>query len=466
MVRLGEHLAAARLLDQEQIDRALRAQVLWGGRLGTNLIELGLLDLDRISRALGRQHRVPAALSHHFENADRELQERLLPELAKQWSVVPLRHVGPKKQIAIAVLDPLPAEALAELADAFLCGPENILVTVAAEMRVRYHLERVYAIKRPARFLRTKGPTITPFPQFENVPVPVDSDVEVAVPIAVDDSAHPTGRASAEDFAVPPDIERATSGVPQDIARATTAVMEAPPPATVDDSDALMQLIDDAVAQAMAVEPPEPPVAGRDRRSYVRTLADAPPGPQTPAPASVVTGAALARMSIKRMAVSEAKPAAQTFVDGVRAIKRAGNRDRVAELVIETLQRFVPACEAAVLLVIRGEVATSWGQFSRASTTSPEIAVPLDQPGLLPGVIANNAVARSGFADLTAIDEALMRSLGEPLGDLVVLPIAIADQVMALIAASTDAGAPIGGIESVAFAAGAAFARLIRDASR
>jgi len=228
MVRLGEHLVAARLLDQEQIERALRAQVLWGGRLGTNLIELGLLDLDRISRALGRQHRVPAALSHHFEKADRELQERLTPELAKQWSVVPLRHVGPKKQIAVAVLDPLPADALAELADAFLCGHENILVSVAAEMRVRYHLERVYGIRRPARFLRTKGPTITPFPQFENVPVPVDSDVEVAVPIAVDDTAHPTGR--AEDITVPPDIEQATSGVPQDIARAATVSYSGPAP--------------------------------------------------------------------------------------------------------------------------------------------------------------------------------------------------------------------------------------------
>src|SRR5678816_2915152 len=98
MARLGELLVSARLLDSEQIERALQAQVLWGGRLGTNLIELGMLDLDGISRALGRQHRVPAALARHFDKADRELQDRLDPELARQWSVVPLLHVGPKQK--------------------------------------------------------------------------------------------------------------------------------------------------------------------------------------------------------------------------------------------------------------------------------------------------------------------------------------------------------------------------------
>ncbi|HEY5922431.1 MAG TPA: hypothetical protein VIV11_12205, partial [Kofleriaceae bacterium] len=323
MARLGEHLVAARLLEQDQIERALRAQVLWGGRLGTNLIELGLLDLDGISRALGRQQHVPAALARHFEKADRELQERLSVELAKQWSVVPLLHVGPEQKIAIAVIDRLPAEAIVELAEAFLCAPENIVQSVAAEMRVRYHLERVYGLPRDARFLRLKGPNVTPFPQFDNVPVPVDTDSDVAVPIAVDDSAHPTGRATDE--------------------ASVAAAQPATQPQAVDD---LAKLIDDAIAQATAVEPTE--AVGRDRRTYVRTLADS---PLTPSPASLVAGtAALGRMAIKKVPMPErtAAPAPprlaaaktapphspQSFVEATRAIRRAPNRDRVAELVI------------------------------------------------------------------------------------------------------------------------------------
>src|SRR5213075_2205969 len=63
MPRLGELLVAAGLLTVEQVERALRAQVLWGGRLGTNIVELHYLDLDPLSKVLGRQHQMPAALS-------------------------------------------------------------------------------------------------------------------------------------------------------------------------------------------------------------------------------------------------------------------------------------------------------------------------------------------------------------------------------------------------------------------
>jgi hypothetical protein len=453
MARLGELLVAARLLEPEQLERALRAQVLWGARLGTNLIELGLLDLDGISRALGRQHKLTAALARHFDNSDPELQQRLPAEVAQQWSVVPLLHVGPERKIAVAVLDPLPKHALAELADAFLCAPDRIVVSVAAEMRVRYHLERVYGIARDARFLRTRsGGHATPFPHFENVPVPIDSDVEVAVPVVVDDTVHPTGRASIEDLAVPDDSD----AIPVEI--------EPPDAAGLDD---LEKLIDDAIAQA-TTPPPQPEESGRDRRTYVRTLADELPSGTSPTmPALPATP--LGRVAIKRVAmpVEEARSVtAQTFLDSVRAIRRATRRDHVAALTIDALERWVPACEAAMLLVVRGVVATSWKQFSRSGSAFAEISVPLDEPGLVPTVIERNAVVRGGIGELSAIDEALMRSLGELRGDLVVVPIAIADRVMAVIATATATDAAVEGIESVATAAATAFARLIRDASR
>jgi len=54
MPRLGELLVAAGLLTPEQVEQALRAQVLWGGRLGTNLVELHYLELDPLSAMLGR----------------------------------------------------------------------------------------------------------------------------------------------------------------------------------------------------------------------------------------------------------------------------------------------------------------------------------------------------------------------------------------------------------------------------
>ncbi len=496
MARLGELLVAARLLDQEQVDRALRAQVLWGGRLGTNLIELGLLDLDGISRSLGRQHRIPAALARHFDKADRGLQQRLDPGVALRLSVVPLLYVGPEHQIAVAVLDPLSVDELDELADAFSCRPDTILVSVAAEMRLRYHLERVYGITRPTRFLRAKGKTVTPFPQFDNVPVPVDSDAEVAVPITVDETEHPTGRASViidVELAPSPAAVPPPAAVDDDIDIPIDIDVEEhvppPPPRVAEDFEGLAALIDAATEQAAEKSPPEP--TGRDRRSYLRTLGDeiSPPGPKTPAPASVVAvpqpigtaktaPASLGRIAIKRVVAGDVKqpvaaepspePAAapKSFIEATRAIRRGTNRDRIGDLVIDTLFRFVPACEAAVLLVIRGAAAISWKQFSRLSDEPVELAVPLDQPGLVPTVVERNAFARDNIANLGPIDAALMRSLGSQRGDLVVTPIAIADRVMCLIAAATEANARIEALDGVGLAAATAFSRLIRDAGR
>ena len=42
--RLGDLLTEAKLVTRNQIDQALQAQIIFGGRLGTNLIEMGAID--------------------------------------------------------------------------------------------------------------------------------------------------------------------------------------------------------------------------------------------------------------------------------------------------------------------------------------------------------------------------------------------------------------------------------------
>lgn len=466
MARLGELLASTRLIEPDKVEQALRAQVVWGGRLGTNLIELGCIDLDGLSRALGRQHAVPAALARHFDKADAALQKQFPAELAQKWSVVPLLRVGPEQKIALAALDPLPAEALVAIADAFRCAESMLVVSVAAEMRVRYHLERVYQIARSARYLRTKGKTIPPFPQFgEDFDVETDAEVVVqpGTPQAVVNEK-PTGRA-----AVPP------------------------PPINADDLTALIDAaIDQAIEHAIDIETSgEHEARGRDRRTYVKTLADQieaklPPVPtitsafpavKEPQPPLDDGGAlssptSLARMAIKRVAVgpdgavNDKGPT--TIQEAAKGIRRGLSRDRVAALTIEALEAFVPTCTAALLLVIRGEIATGWMHFSRSNTSTAEVALPLDEPGLATRAIMHNMTARGMPDDLGPLDQALLHSLVEDTGDhhLAICPISIAGQVMCLLAAVVDHSAPSTALEVIASAAGAAFTRLIRDASR
>ena len=426
MARLGEQLVAARLLTSEQVEKALQAQILWGARFGTNLIELGLIDLDGLSEALGKQHQLPAACARHFEKADPELQKKLDPAHASVWEIVPLLRLANGK-IAIASMDPLATTAVAQIAAALGCGPSDLIVSLAAEQRMRYQLERVYGIPRSARFLRSKGATITPFPQLADFEEEERSQVEVEIDIPID-------------------VEEAVGRTKQEVAAPAGVASE------------LAALIDAAAADAKPAATGEP--AGRDRRHYIKTLAD-----------DASAQNALGRIAIKKVSsapipIVEGSKAADNFDAATRGIRRATNRDRVAELVIDALQRFAPMCLSAMIMVVRGEIAIGWKHFSRDGEVAADIAVPMDQPGLVPVVVATNHTQRKPAGELRPIDQALLRALGRDDGDLVVVPVPIAGNVMCMIATAVDGGETCGVVDTIATAASTAFGRLLRDASR
>lgn len=852
MARLGELLVAAGLLTTEQVERALRAQVMWGARLGTNLIELGFIDLDTLSTVLAQQHTLPAALARHFEKVDRELQRSLHADIAEMYTVLPLVRVR-DRDIVLASSSPLTKKAQARIADELAVEPEQIISAIAAELRMRYQLERVYNIQRPARFMRSPGKTIPPFPAFVEQPESLDDDlveleleapqsdvrstepflatytaptgrtpsippatlehkkpvptvdemhgvdvdmddsssrvpakpevaapprpignlpftqpsmpipgvepvvikprtaeartgvtqpapapppapvpsapptstssgrieiitpsseheiatvpvsklderevtldseapirpsspgakpepskpgfvkpvpsakppkpptkfpsvakfdaiaeadgeeIETAIPeVVADAQTRPAGKPvviepkveapkrddetkpglavakskpapiakggaipsivkpketrtadeaietarKAEEARIRAEEARARTEAAADAARAkadairaqgivpkknqtTPGVLVPRPPAarsaanlastttpapganrdaksdtppdattssdarraakpeaapdakpetvedaheisdavsmlsdtpplfadgdpgapdggrdavprerrrrastesgaiaiphrTIGDLDTLSAEVDDALSIPEAVE--DDRSSGRERRRYVRTIADVPTDSER-------QSQSLGRIAIRRLAVARAESEADgnTLGEATRAIRRATNRERVADLCVDTLFRFAPSCAAASLLVVRGQVATTWKGFIRDGSTPPEIAVPLDQPGLIPKAVHRNATVRAVSTDLGPIDQLLMVSLAQKTGDIVIVPISIARQVMCVIAIVTDSDAPIATAESVAAGAGAAFARLMRDASR
>jgi hypothetical protein len=182
MPRIGELLVAAGLLTIEQVEQALRAQVLWGGRLGTNLVELHQLELDPLAKVLGRQYRLPAALARHFEKADPALQRMLAPDFADRFSCVPLLRMGPEQHVVIASIAPLSSRQLAIIAGELAVDVQRLLPAIAPELRIRYQLERVYQLRRAARYLRARGKTIPPFPAFQILPVQIDTELDLAAP--------------------------------------------------------------------------------------------------------------------------------------------------------------------------------------------------------------------------------------------------------------------------------------------
>jgi hypothetical protein len=430
MARLGELLVAAGLVTADQVEQALRAQVVWGGRLGTNLVELGHLTLDDLAKTLGRQQRIPAALTRHFARIERELQQQLAPALAERHRVVPLFRAGRlKDRIAIVSTAPLRQEVLAHVADTLGVSPSQLMPSIAAELRIAYHLELAYQIPRDLRFLRPRNKTLPAFLHFEVIAVPPDSEPDL---VLVTDTQEMLA------LKAPPD-----SAPPQP---------QPEPEPTFEDDDSM----------------PPPGLAGvhqggeRERRRYVRTITDE----LSPEAEPQMVG----RIALRRIAVAGAPGAAgATLAEAVRAIRSSTDRDRVADLVLDALDRFVPACDAAILLVKRGDVAISWKGFARGGNALPELAVPIgppQPPGLVAYAIDGEVTARRPACDLGPVDQLLHHSLGDTGGELAIVPISIAGQVMCAIALTIEPGAGLEAAEALAGAAGAAFARLMRAASR
>lgn len=491
MPRLGELLVAAGELTASAIEQALRAQVMWGGRIGTNLVELGYIDLDKLASTLGKQHRLPAALARHFEKGEPQLQAKLSADVAEKFSCIPLLHAGPgKSQIIVVALAPLPEKAVAIIADELGVEPSAIIQSVAGELRVRYYLERVYQIPRNQRYLRAKGKTVPPFPHFDietltfedsqvDAPAYVPSLDEAVQAVEPDDS-------QATDLAIEEARgelrirfeTRARAQPEPETSQQPTLQLPQLPTEEVQDLEAVA-LLEEHDASVAIPEPLDSDLASaRERRRYVQTL-DATPKTESGEPAPSDDEAtelehSLGRIAIKRVTISgvaEAEEAPRsgkglTLGEATRAIRRSTDRDRVADLVAETLFRFMLSCDAALMLVIRGATAISWKGFSRAGAALPEIAVPLDQPGLIPRVIERCQTARLPHSELAPIDQLLLVSLGATSGDLVIVPVSISNQVMCVIALATQHAAQIATAESVAAATGAAFARLMRNASR
>jgi hypothetical protein len=470
MPRLGEHLVAAGLLTPEQVEQALRAQVMWGGRLGTNLVELHFLELDVLSNALGRQHHLPAVLARHFEKADPELQRLLSADFAERFSCVPVLRMGPERHVVIASLAPLLPRQLAIIADELAVEVDRLVPAIVPELRIRYQLERVYNIRRAARFLRARGKSIPAFPDFHVPPIHTELEPELlpSLPTSTQEmELYRPGDPLPEPAPLDTDDQRDTDTWPRtpigdDAGNDDLIPVEVIPPSgpLADNLDdlSLHPRLDDERAPG---EPGGSAAAGRERRTYVRTLADAPSSDSE-------RQALLGRIALRKVAVGSAPRimAGATLGEATRAIRRSTSRDRVAELVIDTLDRFALACEAAIMLVVRGATAIGWKGFLRGGGSLGEIAIPMEDSGLVPRAVELNVTLRKPSSDLDAIDRLLMASLGRNTGDLVIVPVSIADQVMCVIAIATAENAPLSSAEPIAAAAGAAFARLMRDASR
>jgi len=423
----------AGLISEQQLEEALRAQVMWGGRLGTNLVELGAISLDDLSKALGKQHGMPAALGAHFGKADRELQNKMHPDLAEKFQCLPLVRAG--KRIVLAASAPMSDKAVALVAGELDINRQLIVQSIAAEMRVKFQLERLYEIPRGHRFMRSRGVT--------------DQSSLFSLPALARDAGPAAVAAAAAKAEKPLVPTRKTLTIEEALSADGAHALDAP-------------ITDSARTHDPSVE----------RRTYLRTLADM--LSKHPDKESSLARVQRTRKvdHVRPLAIGsepmlkiDTAVIADSLDEALADIELAQDRDYLARKAHGPVPPFVPESHSALLLVVRGEAAVSWTSFCRDGTELPALAVPLDHPGLCAAVMRRKVVTRNASGDLGPIDYLLLASLGMQFGDLVVAPVQMLDHVIGMIVLATEHRAAVTRVDAITAATSDALQRLMKNAA-
>lgn len=147
-VRLGELLIKKNLLTQAQLEEALQAQVIFGGKLGTVLIEMGLISEDKLAEVLANLLNIPCAKPGQLQKIPEEVIKIISPELAEKHKVVPVAVNG--KKLTLAMANPFDLKSVDEIS--FRTG-YIIQPVLALEVRLVFALEKYYDVKRTMRYI-------------------------------------------------------------------------------------------------------------------------------------------------------------------------------------------------------------------------------------------------------------------------------------------------------------------------
>ena len=147
MPAIGKLLVEDGICTYQQIEDAVRNQVIMGGRIGTNLVELGVLDEETLARYLSRIHELPAMSGESIQPEEQALS-RIPANVVDRLNIIPF--VIEAKRIQVLCIDPRDVKALDEVA--FITGltPDPIVVP---EIRFWQLLRDFYGIEREMRFV-------------------------------------------------------------------------------------------------------------------------------------------------------------------------------------------------------------------------------------------------------------------------------------------------------------------------
>jgi len=136
--RMGQLLLEAQLISEEQVRTALQVQELSGSRLGSILVEMGAVSEATLLQFLSQQYGVSTIFLWTCQ-VDRDLLALIPVDMAKKYTVVPVRKTG--SRLMLAMVDPSNTSVLDEIK--FLVGV-HVVPIVAMESDIQAAIRRLY----------------------------------------------------------------------------------------------------------------------------------------------------------------------------------------------------------------------------------------------------------------------------------------------------------------------------------
>ena len=136
--RLGELLVERNVITPDQLQLALTAQQSKGGLLGQILVSLGFATEEAVAQAVTAQYGFPYLPLKSYA-IDPELL-RMIPEnVARQYCLVPVDHIG--DTLTIAMADPLDPRVLEDIEMLSRC---SVQIFVSTGSEVMEAIQRCY----------------------------------------------------------------------------------------------------------------------------------------------------------------------------------------------------------------------------------------------------------------------------------------------------------------------------------
>ena len=136
--RLGELLVRNKLIDEQQLAKALDEQRSSGGRLGASLVKLGYLKEEDLAAFLSRQYGVPSINLNEFE-IDESVIKLIPAEVVQKYQLIPVNRAG--STLIVAMSDPSNIFAIDDIK--FMTG-YNVEVVVSAEASIKNAIDKYY----------------------------------------------------------------------------------------------------------------------------------------------------------------------------------------------------------------------------------------------------------------------------------------------------------------------------------